>query len=92
MARRRRPRHGPPDLVCRRTDMQFSGMWQKVAMDADAAKKMNGAGDVLWVVMMAGDWSAVFPPLLFILPPFRISHPFPLLICLCANVTIGGSL
>lgn len=61
MARRRRPRHGPPDLVCRRTDMQFSGMWQKVAMDADAAKKMNGAGDVLWVVMMAGDWSAVFP-------------------------------
>lgn len=92
MARRRRPRHGPPDLVCRRTDMQFSGMWQKVAMDADAAKKMNEAGDVLWVVMMAGDWSAVFPPLLFILPPFRISHPFPLLICLCANVTIGGSL
>lgn len=92
MARRRRPRHGPPDLVCRRTDMQFSGMWQKVAMDADAAKKMNGAGDVLWVVMMAGDWSAVFPPLLFILPPFRISHPFPLLICPCANVTIGGSL
>lgn len=92
MARRRRPRHGPPDLVCRRTDMQFSGMWQKVAMDADAAKKMNGAGDVLWVVMMAGDWSAVFPPLLFILPPFRISHPFPLLICPCANVTIGGPL
>lgn len=72
--------------------MQFSGMWQKVAMDADAAKKMNEAGDVLWVVMMAGDWSAVFPPLLFILPPFRISHPFPLLICPCANVTIGGSL
>lgn len=62
MARRRRPRHGPPDLVCRRTDMQFSGMWQKVAMDADAAKKMNGAGDVLWVVMMAGDCSAVSPP------------------------------
>lgn len=31
-----------------------------VATDGAAALKMNGAGDVRWVVMMAGDWRAVF--------------------------------
>lgn len=57
--------------------MQFSGMWQKVAMDADAAKKMNGAGDVLWVVMMAGDWSAVFSPPSFYFASFSHFTSFP---------------
>lgn len=70
-------------------------IFRYVAKSSDGCRRSEEDERGWWCALGSDDgWrlECCFSPLLFILPPLSISHPFPLLICPCANVTIGGSL